>query len=91
VRCLTRKEAVDVLVYRTRVPVHLWYDPDERAALIARLESEDRCPLGYDESTAREGVVLLISVGPPVQPSRTSATFGVADLLGEPPETAFDA
>src|SRR5258705_13758448 len=49
-RSLTRKEPVDVLVYRTRVPAHLWYNPHERAALIARMESEDRCPIGYDES-----------------------------------------
>jgi hypothetical protein len=42
-----------VLVYRTRVPAHLWYNPDERAALIARMESEDRCPIGYDESLVR--------------------------------------
>ena len=59
-----RKEPVDVLVYRTRVPAHLWYNPDERAALIARMESEDRCPIGYDESLVRDGVILLISVGP---------------------------
>jgi hypothetical protein len=63
-RSLTRKEPVDVLVYRTRVPAHLWYNPPERAALIARLESEDRCPIGYDESLVRDGVILLISVGP---------------------------
>ena len=37
-----------MLVYRTGVPAHLRYDPDERAALIARLESENRCPIGYD-------------------------------------------
>jgi hypothetical protein len=53
-----------VLVYRTRVPAHLWYNPHERAALIARMESEDRCPIGYDESLVRDGVILLISVGP---------------------------
>ena len=63
-RSLTRKEPVDVLVYRTRVPAHVWYNPHERAALIARLESEDRCPIGYDESLVRDGVILLISVGP---------------------------
>ena len=40
------------------------YNPHERAALIARLESEDRCPIGYDESLVRDGVILLISVGP---------------------------
>jgi hypothetical protein len=53
-----------VLVYRTRVPAHLWYNLHERAELIARLESEDRCPIGYDESLVRDGVVLLITVGP---------------------------
>ncbi len=63
-RSLTRKEPVDVLVYRTRVPAHLWNNPHERAALIARLESEDRRPIGYDESLVRDGVILLISVGP---------------------------
>ena len=62
-RSLIRKEPHDVLVYRTRVPAHLWYDPDERAALIARLESENRCPIGYDESLVHDGVILLISVG----------------------------
>jgi hypothetical protein len=63
-RSLTRKEPVDVLVYRTRVPAHLWNNPHERAALIARMESEDRRPIGYDESLVRDGVILLISVGP---------------------------
>lgn len=33
-RSLTRKEPVAVLVYRTRVPVHLWPNLDERALLI---------------------------------------------------------
>jgi hypothetical protein len=76
-----------VLVYRTRVPAHLWYNPHERAALIARLESEDRCPIGYDESLVRDGVILLISVGPwrssnakiakaPLCPSRLRLTIG---------------
>ena len=63
-RSLIRKEPIDVLVYRTRVPAHLWYDPHERAALLARLESQDRCPIGYDESLVHDGVILLISVGP---------------------------
>ena len=62
-RSLIRKEPHDMLVYRTRVPTHLWYDPHERAALIARLESENRSPIGYDESLASDGVILLISVG----------------------------
>ena len=53
-----------MLVYRTRVPADLWYNLHERAALIARLESEDRRPIGYDESLVRDGVILLISVGP---------------------------
>jgi hypothetical protein len=52
-----------LLVYRTRVPAHLWYDPPERAALIARLESEGRRAIGYDESLVRDGVILLISIG----------------------------
>ncbi len=51
-----------MLVYRTRVPTHVWYDPHERAALIDRLKSEDRCPIGYDESLVDDGVILLISV-----------------------------
>jgi hypothetical protein len=53
-RSLTRKEPVAVLVYRTHVPAHLWYDPQERAVLIERLE--------YDASLVRDGVILLISV-----------------------------
>jgi hypothetical protein len=35
-RSLTRKEPMDVLVYRTRVPADLWYNLHERAALLAR-------------------------------------------------------
>jgi hypothetical protein len=61
---LTRKEPVDMLVYRTRVPAHVWYSPHERATLLERLESEHRSPIGYDESLVHEGVILLISVGP---------------------------
>ena len=53
-----------MLVYRTRVPTHIWYDPDDRAALLERLESEHRHPIGYDESLVHDGVILLISVGP---------------------------
>jgi hypothetical protein len=59
-----QKEPIDVLIYRTRVPAHLWYNPHERAALLERLKSEQRRPIGYDESLVREGVILLISVGP---------------------------
>jgi hypothetical protein len=55
---------MDVLVYRTRVPADLWYNPHERAALLARLKSADRCPIGYDESLLGDGIILLISVGP---------------------------
>jgi len=63
-RSLTRKEPMDVLVYRTRVPADLWYNLRERAALLARLKSEDRRPIGYDESLLSDGIILLISVGP---------------------------
>jgi hypothetical protein len=63
-RSLTRKEPMDVLVYRTRVPADLWYNLHERAALLARLKSADRCPIGYDESLLGDGIILLISVGP---------------------------
>jgi hypothetical protein len=62
-RSLTRKEPMDVLVYRTRVPADLWYNVHERAALLARLKSADRYPIGYDESLLGDGIILLISVG----------------------------
>jgi hypothetical protein len=51
-------------IYRTRVPAHRWYNLQERAALIERLESERLRPIGYDESLVHDGVILLISVGP---------------------------
>ena len=52
-----------MLVYRTRGPADLWYNLQERAALLARLKSADRCPIGYDESLLGDGIILLISVG----------------------------
>jgi len=52
-----------VFVYRTRVPAWAWYNPESRAVLLERLEHDERRPIGYDESLAQEGVVLLISVG----------------------------
>ena len=52
-----------MLVYRTRVPGASWYDPERRAALLERLDAEERRVIGYDQSrVAEEGVVLLISV-----------------------------
>lgn len=52
-----------MLVYRTRVPGPSWYDPERRAALLKRLELEERRLIGYDKSReADEGVILLISV-----------------------------
>jgi hypothetical protein len=52
-----------VLVYRTRVPGSSWYDPEKRAALLERLDAEERRVIGYDQSrVSDEGVILLISV-----------------------------
>ena len=51
-----------MLVYRTRVPASSWYDPAGRAALLEKLASEERRPIGYDESLLGDGIILLISV-----------------------------
>lgn len=48
-------------LYRTRVPAPAWQDPDGRALLLDRSESEERRLIGYDESLFEEGVVLAIS------------------------------
>lgn len=49
-------------LYRTRVPAHCWYDPADRAALLERLDDDERRPIGYDASLVHQGFILVISV-----------------------------
>lgn len=49
-------------IYRTRVHGSSWYDPEGRAALLAKLDRDERRLIGFDESLVDQGIVLLISV-----------------------------
>jgi hypothetical protein len=66
-----------VRIYRTRVPGASWYDPDRQAALLEQLDLQDRRLIGFDESLADEGIVLLISMDKESSSARASERFAL--------------